>query len=368
MEVRRGFDSTILLLAVALTCFGVVMVYSSSSIMAARKYGDGFYYLKRQGLFALIGFAVMTLFMYFDYHRLRRLAVPFFLFCSALLVAVLVPGIGSHAGGAARWIRLPGFSVQPAELVKLGMVLYMAHSLAKKRDKIKSFKLGFIPYMVVLALLLALLLLQPDLGSALTIGTVAMVMLLVAGTRLSYLASVVILALPFLYFAVMNVDYRRKRILAFLDPWQDPTNSGFQIIQSWIAFGTGGWFGTGLGEGKQKLFFLPEAHTDFIFSVVGEELGYLGVVVITAMFLLLVLRGVRTALAAPDDFGRYLAFGISLLLGLQAFTNIAVVMGMLPTKGLALPLLSYGGTSLLTTLMGIGILLNVSRHGPGEVR
>ena len=368
MEVRRGFDSTILLLAVALTCFGVVMVYSSSSIMAARKYGDGFYYLKRQGLFALIGFAVMTLFMYFDYHRLRRLAVPFFLFCSALLVAVLVPGIGSHAGGAARWIRLPGFSVQPAELVKLGMVLYMAHSLAKKRDKIKSFKLGFIPYMVVLALLLALLLLQPDLGSALTIGTVAMVMLLVAGTRLSYLASVVILALPFLYFAVMNVDYRRKRILAFLDPWQDPTNSGFQIIQSWIAFGTGGWFGTGLGEGKQKLFFLPEAHTDFIFSVVGEELGYLGVVVITAMFLLLVLRGVRTALAAPDDFGRYLAFGISLLLGLQAFTNIAVVMGMLPTKGLALPLLSYGGTSLLTTLIGIGILLNVSRHGPGEVR
>ena len=368
MEVRRGFDTTILLLAVALTCFGVVMVYSASSIMAARKYGDGFYFLKRQGIYALLGFTVMTAFMYFDYHRLRRLAVPFFLCCGALLIAVLIPGIGSHAGGAARWIRLPLFSIQPAELVKLGMVLYMAHSLAKKKEKIKSFKLGFIPYMLVLALLLGLLLLQPDLGSAVTIAAVAMVMLLVAGTRLSYLASVVILALPFLYFLVMNVDYRRKRILAFLNPWNDPTNSGFQIIQSWIAFGTGGLFGNGLGEGKQKLFFLPEAHTDFIFSVIGEELGFIGVLVVAAMFLVLIMRGIRTALHAPDEFGRNLAFGVTMLFGLQAFTNIAVVLGMLPTKGLALPFLSYGGTSLLTTLMGIGILLNVSSHCPGELR
>lgn len=368
MEVRRGFDSTILLLAVALTCFGVVMVYSSSSIMAAKKYGDGFYFLKRQGLFAVLGCGVMALFMYLDYHRLRRLAVPFFLCCGLLLVAVLIPGIGSHAGGASRWIRLPGFSVQPAELAKLGMILYMAHSLAKKRDKIRSFKLGFTPYMLVLALLLVLLLLQPDLGSALTVGAVAMIMLLVAGTRLSYLASVVILALPFLYFLVMSVDYRRRRILSFLNPWEDPSNSGFQIIQSWIAFGTGGLVGNGLGEGKQKLFFLPEAHTDFIFSVVGEELGFLGVLVVAAMLLVLVMRGIRAALNAPDDFGRYLAFGITLLLGLEAFTNMAVVMGMLPTKGLALPFLSYGGTSLLTTLMAVGILLNVSSHGPGEVR
>jgi cell division protein FtsW len=368
MEVRRGFDSTILLLAVALTCFGVVMVYSSSSIMAAKKYGDGFYFLKRQGLFAVLGCGVMALFMYLDYHRLRRLAVPFFLFCGLLLVAVLIPGIGSHAGGAARWIRLPGFSVQPAELAKLGMIIYMAHSLAKKRDKIRSFKLGFTPYMLVLALLLVLLLLQPDLGSALTLGAVAMIMLRVAGTRLSYLASVVILALPFLYFLVMSVDYRRRRILSFLNPWEDPSNSGFQIIQSWIAFGTGGLIGNGLGEGKQKLFFLPEAHTDFIFSVVGEELGFLGVLVVAAMLLLLVMRGIRAALNAPDDFGRFLAFGITLLLGLEAFTNMAVVMGMLPTKGLALPFLSYGGTSLLTTLMAVGILLNVSSQGPGEVR
>lgn len=367
MESRRGFDSTILLLAVGLTCLGVVMVYSSSSIMAAKRYSDGFYFLKRQGLFALVGFSIMALIMHIDYRNLRRLSVPLLFGCVFLLAAVFLPGVSSHAGGASRWIRFAGVSIQPSELAKLGLVLYMAHSLAKKKEKIKSFRLGFIPYMVILALLLFLLLLQPDLGGAITLGAVAMLMLFVAGTRLSYFVSAIILAMPFLYFLVMNVDYRRRRILAFLNPWDDPTNTGFQIIQSWIAFGTGGLFGNGLGEGKQKLFYLPEAHTDFIFSVIGEELGFAGVLIITAMFLVLVLRGIRAALAAPDDFGKYLAFGVSLLIGLEAFVNFAVVMGMLPTKGLALPFLSYGGTSLVTTLMGVGVLLSVSRQSTGEM-
>ncbi|MFA5515076.1 MAG: putative lipid II flippase FtsW [Desulfuromonadales bacterium] len=368
MTLRKDYDPAILLLAVALTCFGVVMVYSSSSIMAVKKYADGFYFLKRQGVFALGGMLLLAATMHFDYHHLRRLAAPFLLFCTALLVAVLIPGVGSHIGGASRWIRLGIVSLQPSEVAKLGLVLYMAHSLAKKQGKIRTFKLGFIPYMVVLAILLFLLLLQPDLGSALTLGGTAMIMLLVAGTRPTYVFSVVILALPFLYFLIMNVDYRRKRILAFLNPWEDPTNTGFQIIQSWIAFGAGGLFGNGLGEGKQKLFYLPEAHTDFIFSVVGEELGFAGVLVISAMFLLFTLRGIRTALHAPDDFGRFLAFGIALLLGLEAFVNIGVVMGMLPTKGLALPFISYGGTSLLTTLLAVGILLNISSQCRGDVR
>lgn len=368
MELRRGHDTTILLLAVVLTCFGVVMVYSSSSIMAIKRYDDGLFFLKRQGMFACLGFLLMAGFSQFDYHHLRRLAVPGLFLCAALLAVVFIPGVGSHAGGASRWIRLPGFSFQPSELAKLGLILYMAHSLAKKQEKIKSFKMGFIPYMVVLAMFLVLLLAQPDLGSALTLGAVAMVMLLVAGTRLSYLFSIVILALPFLYFAVMNVDYRRKRIMAFLNPWEDPTNTGFQIIQSWIAFGSGGIWGMGLGEGKQKLFYLPEAHTDFICSVVGEELGFAGVMVVSAMFLVLVLRGFRTAMLAPDDFGRFLAFGLSLLLGLEAFVNFAVVMGMVPTKGLALPFVSYGGTSLLCTLIAIGILLNISSQVEEEGR
>lgn len=199
-------------------------------------------------------------------------------------------------------------------------------------------------------------------------GAVAMVMLLVAGTRLTYLVSIAIIAAPLLYYAVMNVDYRRRRILAFLNPWEDPSDTGFQIIQSWIAFGSGGLGGNGLGQSHQKLFFLPEAHTDFIFAVIGEELGYAGVFVVAAMFLVLILRGMRASLLAPDDFGRFLAFGMTLLLGLQAFVNVAVVMGMVPTKGMALPFLSYGGTSLLTTLLAVGILLNISSHAPGEVR
>ncbi|ORJ62466.1 putative lipid II flippase FtsW [Geothermobacter hydrogeniphilus] len=368
MEIRTGHDRTILMLAVALTCFGVVMVYSSSSIMAAKKYADGFFFLKRQGLFALIGLTLLAGLMQFDYHRLRRLAVPLFLFCGLLLLLVFVPGLGNRAGGASRWIRLPGFSLQPSELAKLALVIFMAHSLARKGEKIRTLKVGFMPYMVVLAILLGIVLAQRDLGAAVTMAAVALSMLAVAGTRWRHLVSAVLVAAPFAYYLVMGVDYRRRRILAFLNPWDDPTDTGFQIIQSWIAFGTGGWFGSGLGEGKQKLFFLPEAHTDFIFSVVGEELGYAGVLVTTLIFLVLVLRGIRTALHAPDDFGRNLAFGLTVLIGLEAFTNIAVVLGMLPTKGLALPFLSYGGTSLVCTLMAVGILLNISSQIPGEVR
>lgn len=363
MSEKREFDSTLLLIAVVLTCFGIVMVYSASSVMAVKRYhGDGLFFLKRQTIYAIAGFLVMTVAMKVDYHHLRRVAFPFLFFCALLLLAVFIPGLGSRAGGATRWLRIGPLTIQPGEVAKLGLILYMAHSLARKKDKIRDFKLGFIPYMVVLAALLGLLLLQPDLGTALTLGVVAMTMLLAAGTRLSYLFGVVILALPFVGWAIMHKAYRLKRVLVYLDPWQDPTGDGFQIIQSWIAFGTGGLVGNGLGEGKQKLFYLPEAHTDFIFSVIGEELGYLGVFVTAALFLVLVLRGLRIALNAPDDFGRHLAFGLSFLLGIGAFINIAVVMGLLPTKGLTLPFISYGGSSLLCTLLAVGVLLNISRQ------
>jgi len=367
MEIRRGFDNSILLLSVVLTCLGVVMVYSASSIMAEKRFADGFFFLKRQGMFALLGFLVMMIAMQIDYRHLQKLAVPMFIGAVLLLGLVLIPGVGSHIGGAARWIRLPGFSIQPAEVAKLCLVIYMAYSLSKKGDKLQTFKQGFLPYMLILLVLLGLLLAQPDLGSALTLSVVAVTMMTVAGIRIRYLIGLAMITLPALYFLVMNVDYRRRRILSFLNPWDDPTNSGFQIIQSWIAFGSGGIVGKGLGESKQKLFYLPEAHTDFIFSVIGEELGFVGVFVVSAMFLVLILRGVRTTLGAPDLFGRNLAFGITLLLGLEAFVNIAVVLGMLPTKGMALPFLSYGGTSLLTTLFSVGVLLNISSQVPGEL-
>jgi cell division protein FtsW len=349
-----------MLMVITLACFGVVMVYSSSSIMAAKKFHDGFYFLKRQGIYTLLGAGAMIWAMRVDYHVWKKYAVPILIGCLILLVAVLIPGIGDSAGGSSRWIRLPGFSFQPSEMAKIAFIMYMAYSLDKKQDKVRFFSTGFLPYMVVLAVMLLLLLKQPDLGSSMVLGAVAMIMLFAAGTRLSYILSMVLLALPFLYYAIMNVDYRRRRIMAFLNPWEDPTNTGFQIIQSWIAVGTGGLFGQGLGEGKQKLFYLPEAHTDFIFSVVGEELGFVGFMVISSMFFLLIMRGIRVALYAEDNFGRSLAFGISSLIGLEAFVNIAVVTGIFPTKGLALPFISYGGSSLIITLFAVGILLNIS--------
>lgn len=363
MTSRREYDTTILLLAVVLTCFGVVMVYSASAIMASQRFSDGFYFLKRQGLFAVAGFVVMMACMRIDYHFWRRFTLPVMLLAVGLLALVLIPGIGTQVGGATRWLRLPGFSLQPAEVAKIAMVLYLAHSLTRKKDKVKSFKLGFLPYMVVLTVVLGMLLCQPDLGSAMVIAGVAMAMLMVAGARLSYLFSVALLALPVLYISIMQVDYRRRRIMSFLDPWEDPYNTGFQIIQSWTAFGLGGTLGQGLGEGRQKLFYLPEAHTDFILSVVGEELGFAGIVVIAAMFLVFCLRGLRAAVQHQDDYGRNLAFGLTFLIGMEAFINMGVVLGLLPTKGLTLPFLSYGGTSLLTTLFAVGILLNISSRG-----
>lgn len=361
----EGYDLIILLMAVALTCFGVVMVYSASSIMAAKKYHDSFFFLKRQGVFCLLGFGVMYLAMTTDYHFWRKAAIPVMIGCLVLLVLVLIPGIGGSAGGASRWIRFPGFSLQPAEVAKIALILYMAYSLEKKQDKVRFFSSGFLPYMVVLAVMIGLLMIQPDMGSSMTLAAVAIVMLFAAGTRLSYIFSMFLMALPILYFLVMNVEYRRRRIMSFMDPWQDPMSSGFQIIQSWLAFGKGGLVGQGLGEGQQKLFYLPEAHTDFILSVVGEELGFVGVLVISAMFFLLVLRSIRVALYAEDNFGRYLAFGIAILLGLEAFINMGVVTGLLPTKGLALPFISYGGSSLIISLLAVGILLNVSSRMKG---
>jgi cell division protein FtsW len=362
----EGYDLVIMMMAVALTSFGVVMVYSASSVMAVKKYHDGFYFLKRQGLYALLGFCVMGIAMAIDYEKWRKWAVPILFVCMALLVLVFVPGIGGAAKGASRWIRLPGFNFQPSELAKVALIFYMAYSIDKRQEKVRFFSTGFLPYMLLLSIPIALLLKQRDMGAALTMFGVAILMLFVAGTRPRYIIGMAVLATPFAWYMVVTEAYRMRRITAFLNPWKDPTDSGFQIIQSWIAFGNGGVLGQGLGEGKQKLFFLPEAHTDFILSVVGEELGLIGVLVICAMFLLLVQRGIRVALQAQDNFGRFLAFGIVTLLGIEAFVNIAVVTGLFPTKGLALPFISYGGSSLIVTLFAVGVLLNVSHSMRGE--
>ena len=360
LKKLEEYDLIIMLMAIALTCFGVVMVYSASNIMADKRFHDGFFFLKRQGLFAVVGLIMMLVVMRIDYHLWKQLAVPALLLCLVLLGLVLIPGIGGKAGGSSRWIKLlPGFNFQPSEMAKLALIMYMAYSLDKKQDKVKLLASGFIPYMVVLMFLITFLVLQPDLGGALTLAAVAMTMLFAAGTRLTYIFSMFLLAIPLLAIKLSR-GYHKGRIDAYLDPWSDPSGKGFQIIQSWLALGTGGVFGQGLGEGKQKLFYLPEAHTDFILSVVGEELGFIGVVVIIGMFFLLVQRAMRIAVAAPDTFGRFLALGIAVLFGIEATVNMGVVTGLLPTKGLALPFISYGGSSLFISLFAVGILLNIS--------
>lgn len=359
LKKLENYDLVIMSMAIALTCFGVVMVFSASSVMADKRYHDGFFFLKRQGMFAVMGLGIMLGVMRVEYHFWKRMAVPALLLCLVLLIMVLIPGIGGKAGGSSRWIKLFGFNLQPSEMAKLALIMYMAYSLDKKQHKIKEFASGIIPYMIVLAVLIGCLAAQPDLGGALTLVAVAFTMLFAAGTRLAHILSMVLLALPLLAYK-LNHGYHKGRMDAWSDPWSDPAGKGFQIIQSWLALGTGGMFGQGLGEGKQKLFYLPEAHTDFILSVVGEELGFMGVLVIIAMFFLLVYRAMCIAAAAPDAFGRFLALGIAVLFGIEATVNMGVITGLFPTKGLALPFISYGGSSLLISLFAVGILLNIS--------
>lgn len=357
----ENYDQYLLLVVITLTCVGVLMVYSASAVMADKRYHDGFYFLKRQGGFALAGMIIMIVTMQVDYHFWQRWAVWILVVSLLLLGAVLVPGLGGSAGGSSRWLRLvAGFRFQPAELAKLALIIYMAFALERKQDKIKSFGAGFLSYMIVLMILLAFLLGQPDFGSAVTLFLVAFAMLFAAGARLTYILSVILLSLPFFYLLVMNVAYRKRRIMAFMDPWKDPQNTGYQIIQSLMALGSGGLTGQGLGESKQKLFYLPEAHTDFILAVIGEEFGFVGVLVIVGLFFVLIERTLRIAYAAPDTFGRFLALGIAVLLGVESAVNMGVVTGLLPTKGLALPFVSYGGSSLLLSLFAVGVVLNIS--------
>jgi cell division protein FtsW len=364
----REYDWTILLLAVFLTAVGVVMVYSSSAEMAdtlERYQKDDFYFLKRQAIFALLGFVVMAGMMRYDYKKLRKFAGIGLLVCMVLLLAVYIPGLGVKINGARRWLRL-GFNLQPVELAKIALIIYMAHSLTKKQKKIREFARGILPYTIVLGIILTLLMFQPDLGSAMTLVAVAVAMLFIAGMRYAYFGYLLTILIPLGALVVMNSTYRMQRIFGFLDPWKDPTGNGLQIIQSWIAIGSGGIFGKGLGEGRQKLFYLPEAHTDFILSVIGEEWGFIGLSLVVFCVYLLIRRGMNTALLAPDDFGRYLAFGITFLLAFEAVFNMCVVLGLVPTKGLALPFISYGGSSLICTLAAIGILLNVSSQAQGH--
>lgn len=366
---QRKIDYWILIASLLLIFVGVTMVYSASAILANERNHDAYYFLKKEIVFALVAVGFIFTMMRIDYHVYWKMVYPFMTITLFLCILVAIPGIGVKAGGARRWISIAGFTFQPSEMVKLSLILFMAYSLAKKREKMEQFTVGVLPHAVVAGLMMGLILLQKDLGTTFTLGVVMMILLFVGGTRISYLAGGVLLAIPALYLLVFSVDYRRQRILAFLDPWTHMSDSGFQIIQSYIGFNSGGIWGMGLGQGKQKLFYLPAAHTDFILSVVGEELGLFGVLLILALFVTLIVRGFRTALKAPDLFGMYLALGITCLIGVQSLINFGVVMGLLPTKGLPLPFISYGGTSLIVMAACMGILLNIgSQVGTREIQ
>ncbi len=349
-------------MALILTGIGIVMVYSTSAILAGDRFGDPYYFLKRQALYGGAGCLMMILMMFIPHGLLKRLAYPIFLLSVVLLIAVLIPGLGHKAGGAMRWLKIGGLTFQPSELAKLGLVIFLAYFLTKKEEKIRSFSFGFLPTVLLSGVVIGLLLMEPDFGAALFLGLLVFLLLFISGARVIYLLGVFLLLAPALYLLLMSAEYRYKRLLSFIRPWEDPTGTSFQIIQSFLSFGSGGLFGLGLGEGRQKLFFLPAPHTDFIFSIIGEELGLVGALGVVLLFFIFTFRGIQVGMSIPDKFGSYLALGITLMVSLQALINMGVVLGLLPTKGLTLPFVSYGGTSLIANFIGLGILLRLSTH------
>jgi cell division protein FtsW len=362
MRDGLAIDKWIVLAVVCLLALGMTMVLSTSYLYSQERYSDGTYFFRKQlvamgaGAAALVACSMVPSALY------RRFAYPLLAVSFIFLIFVLVPGIGVNRGGARRWIMLAGFAFQPSELAKLAMVFYLAHSMAKKEQMIRTFSVGVLPHLLVSGAFAGVLLLEPDFGSALILTMLLYFMLFVGGARVHHLLATLLMALPLLIYVMTQAEYRLRRLLIFLNPWSDASGSGFHVIQSLIAFGSGQIWGRGLGESRQKLFYLPEAHTDFVYSVVGEELGLLGAWAVLALFGIIIMRGLRLTAKIEEPFDHYLAFGLTVLLGVQALIHMGVVMGLMPTKGLVLPFISYGGSAMVMNLMAAGILLGLSRR------
>jgi cell division protein FtsW len=354
----------ILLASLLLTGFGVVSVYSASAIVAMDRYQDPYFFLRRQMLFAIFGVLAMLVAVQIDYRHLQRWAPLSLVITLILLGAVFVPVLGKEAGGAKRWLQVGRFSFQPAELGKLSLVLYLADRLAAQQPWRGQFNRHDLFLAVIIGMLFLGTLLQPDLGTAVLLLEIAVIVLFIGGVPLRHLVSLLVVTLPFLYLALVHVGFRWRRLLAFWDPWAARLDAGFQIVQSLLAFGNGGVAGVGPGASKQKLFFLPEAHTDFVFAVIGEEFGFIGCIAVLGCFGILLWHGMAVAGRSQTLFARYLAAGITSMVVLQAVMNVAVVVGFLPTKGLPLPFVSYGGSSLVVTHVSVGILLGISARLP----
>lgn len=365
MAVKRRADYLIIACPLLLLGVGLVMIFSSSAVIALERHGDPYYYLKRQAVWAMVGMIGMFLAMRIDYRDLKRYIYLIYISTAILLLATLTPGVGINVNGAQRWINLGVTTFQPSEFAKLALVIFFAGFLAKKEaeKKLGDFVFGYLPNVIALAVIFALIHMQPDMGTALIIAASSVTLFIIGGVRLAHLGGAFLIALPLFFTAIYSVGYRRRRMLSFLNPWDDASDSGYQIIQSFVALSNGGLLGTGLGNGRQKLFYLPEPHTDFIFSIIGEELGLLGAFTVLALFFVLAWRGVRAGLLAQDKFGALLALGITFTITIQALLNISVTTGITPTKGLPLPFISLGGSALVMWLISVGLLANVSEKG-----
>jgi cell division protein FtsW len=361
MARKLKSDKLLFVATLLLVCTGVVMVYSASAVMAMEKFQRPYWFLLKQLAWALTGLALMPIVMRIDYRHYRQPAVIWTALgvAGVALVAVL---FGTRVNGATRWLGVGPFGIQPSELAKIAIIFFTAALLERRMERIDELGYSLLPIGAVLGAVVGLIYLEPDLGTAVCIVMIAVAMVFAAGISYRYIIGLFLVGMPMAYVLVMASEYRRRRVAAFLDPWADPLGDGWQMIQSMIAVGTGGVFGRGLMGGVQKLFYLPEPHNDFIYSVIGEELGLIGATLVLVCFCVITWRGLRTAVRAPDRFGALLAIGLTTMVVFQAFFNISVVLGLLPPKGIPLPFVSAGGSSLLINLMGMGILLNVSQH------
>ncbi len=365
MARKLKSDKVLFLTTILLVALSIVMVYSASAVVGLDRYGRPYMFLVKQGLWAALGIALMALVTKIDYRTYRQ---PVFIWtCLGVAVLALIVVLFSPpVNNATRWFGIAGLGVQPSELAKLAAIFFVAALLERRIHRVNEVGYALTPIGILLGCLVGLIMLEPDFGTSMSLIAIVAVMVFAAGLNYLYIIGVVLAAVPVIGVLVMGSGYRRRRMLTFLDPWQDPLGDGYQIIQSLIAVGTGGVGGRGLMNGVQKLFYLPEPHTDFIYAVIAEELGLLGATAVVACFCVITWRGLRVALRAPDGFGSFLALGLTAMVAIQAFFNISVVLGLLPTKGLPLPFVSAGGSSLLINLVGMGILLNVSQHASSE--
>jgi cell division protein FtsW len=344
----------------ALISIGIIMIYSSSAFYAEKNFGSPYYFIIRQLAALVVGIVMLRIAIKLPYENYKKLTPILMILTLLFMLIVLVPGIGRQVGGARRWIRFFGIGFQPSEILKLTLIIWVAGFLNRKKELLGYFSRGLLPSFLVTGIFCFLLLLQPDFGTAALICITLLLMIFAAGGKTFHMIGSLVGIATMGVFLVFSNVYRMRRVTGFLDPWADPLDSGFQLVQSFIAFGTGGIFGRNLGNSRQKLFFLPEGHTDFIFSILAEETGFIGILLVIILVSLLMLKGLEISLHCPDDFGRNLAFGITSLIFLQTVFHIGVVIGLLPTKGIPLPFISYGGSSLVLCMFMVGILINIS--------